>query len=115
MKYLRFIFVSFSVCKVTTFLRYKQMCYTMGFEGVCDMPLRFADGIDDDVYLGNAEVIPNGRMVGRYGRVLTQPMFEGAYINAVGHRKFFQQPRTRVQAVIAWQGYCIVSSTFNIL
>lgn len=70
----------------------------MGFEGVCDMPLRFADGIDDGVYLGNAEVIPNGRMVGRYGRVLTQPVFEGAYIYTVGSGQLFERSRLGIEA-----------------
>ena len=54
--------------------------------------------MNDDVYLGNGEVVACGGVVGRYGGMLPQPVFKGADINAVGHRKFFQQPRTRVQA-----------------
>ena len=74
--------------------------------------LRFADGMNYNIYFGNGEIVAGGRMVRWYIRMLPQPMFEGANINAVGHGHFFHQPRARVYPTII--GLHIVGSSFMI-
>ena len=74
--------------------------------------------MNNGVYLGNAEIVAHGRMIGRYGGMLTQPMFKGAYIHAVGHGKFFEQSGTRVYTIIVGhgnEGYYIDGSSLIML